>query len=156
MKSARRTRKDSAEHEGMSVEFVTTQLPFCDATDLLADMTSIIAPNGGSYLGGYAARGEALGQIAKEFVGGRLTALLARLLASTTMNVKGDGKVDLIDSREKLDEAFTGREMFVPFAVKAALEVNFKGFLAGLALVGLKIPKLPPSADSSQSTNATG
>ena len=114
MKSARRNRKDAAEHEGVSVEFVTTQLPFCDATDLLSDMTAIIAPTGGAYLGGYAARGEALGGIAKEFVGGRLTALLSRLLAGTTMNVRGDGKVDLIDSRAKLDEAFTGREAFLP------------------------------------------
>ncbi len=156
MKSARRTRKDTVDHEGVSVEFVTTQLPFCDATDLLADMSAVVAPTGGLYMSGYADRGEAIGKLAKEYVGGRLTALLQRLLAGTTINVRGDGKVDLIDSREKLDAAFTGREAFVFPAVKIALEVNFKGFLGGLALIGLKIPKLSHSEDSSQSTSATG
>lgn len=156
MKSARKTRKDTVDHDGTSVEFTTTQLPFCDATDLLADMSAVIAPTGGLYMGGYADRGEALGKVAREFVGGRLTGLLTRLLAGTTMNVRGEGKVDLIDSRDKLDLAFSGREMFVFPAAKFALEVNFKGFLAGIGLIGLKIPKLSPSEDSSPSTSATG
>lgn len=156
MKSARKTRKDTVEHGGVSVDFVTTQLPFCDATDLLADMSAVVAPTGGLYMGGYADRGEAIGKLAKEFIGGRLTALLTRLLAGTTMNVRGEGKVDLIDSREKLDLAFSGREAFVFPAAKFALEVNFKGFLDGIGLIGLKIPKLSPSEDSSQSTSTTG
>lgn len=156
MKSARKTRQDTVEHEGASVEFITSQLPFCDATDLLTDMSSVIAPGAGLYMGGYADRGEMLGKIAKEYVGGRLTGLLSRLLAGTTMTVRGDGKVDLIDSREKLDLAFTGREALVFPAVRFALEVNFKGFLGGIALIGLKIPTLFRSEDSSQSTTATG
>lgn len=156
MKPKRKSRNDTVEHEGVSVEFITTQLSFCDATDLLADMGAVVAPTGGLYLGGYADKGEALGRLAKEYVGGRLTGLLTRLLAGTTMVVRGEGKVDLIDSREKLDLAFTGREAFIFPAVKFALEVSFKGFLAGIGLIGLKIPKLPPSGDSSQSTSGTG
>lgn len=156
MKSARKTRKDTVEYGGVSVEFTTTEIEFCDATDLLTDMSAVVAPTGGLYLGGYADRGEAIGKLAKEFVGGRLTALLQRLLACTTVSIRGEGKVDLLDSREKLNAAFSGRKAFVFPAVKIALEVNFKDFLDGLALVGIKIPTLSPSEDSSQSTSATG
>jgi hypothetical protein len=156
VKSARKSRTDTVEHGGISATFLTSQLPFCDATDLLADISAAVAPTGGMYLGGYADRGEALGKLAKDFIGGRLSALLQRLLAGTTMTVRGVGNVDLIDSRDKLDLAFTGREAFVFPAVRFALEVNFKGFLDGIGLIGLKIPKLSPSEDSSPSTSTTG
>lgn len=150
--ASRRSKRLAVEN----VEFLSTELEFCDATDLLADMSSIIAPVGGLYMGGYADRGEAIGKIAKEFVGGRLTTLLARLLACTTMSIRGEGKVDLIDSREKLNAAFTGRSKFIYPAVKLALEVSFKDFLDGLALIGVKTPTLSHSEDSSPSMTATG
>lgn len=144
-----------------NVEIHCVELPFCDATDLLADLMAIVAPAGGDFNAGMAHAGDALGRIAREIVGGALTRYLTRLLATTTMIVKGEGggRFDLIDSKDALNRAFTGRQKFIYPAVKLALEVNFKGFLDGLALIGIKIPKLmpaPPSADSSQSTTATG
>lgn len=144
-----------------NVEIHCAELLFCDATDLLADLTAIIAPAAGDFQGGMAHAGDALGRIAREIIGGALTGYLTRLLATTTMIVKGEGggKFDLLDSKDKLNRAFTGRQKFIYPAVKLALEVNFKGFLDGLALIGMKIPKLmpvPPSEDSSQSTTATG
>lgn len=156
MKSAKRTKKDSVQHGGMSAEFICTQLDYCDATDLWTDILAVVAPAAAGFRGNILSAGVALGEVAKEFSGGKLTQYLTRLLAGTTMTVKGDGKVDLIDSRAKLDEAFTGREAFVPFAVKQALEVNFKGFLDGLDLAGIKIQTLFRSADSTPSTSDTG
>lgn len=141
-----------------NVTFHSTELEFCDATDVLADMLAVIAPGGGTFQEGLATRGEAIGQMAKELAGGRLTSLLPRILAGTTMIIRGEGagKVDLINSREKLNQAFSGRKKFVFPAVKLALEVSFKDFLDGLALIGVKIPTLTRSEDSSPSTTATG
>ena len=75
-----------------------------------------------------------------------------------TFNVTKPGPQSPI--RDALDKAFTGRQRFIFPAVKLALEVSFGGFLGGLALIGIELPKIPamtsPSEDSSQSTSATG
>lgn len=142
------------------VEFSCTEMQFCDAVDLLADMTAVVGPAGGGYIGGALSRGIAVGEFAKEVAGGKLTSFLSRVLSTTTMIDKGAKlKVDLLDSREKLNTAFTGRAKFVFPAVKLALEVSFKDFLDGLRLIGWKLPTMPTqsgSADSSPSTSVTG
>jgi len=153
-----------------NIELISTELEFCAATDLLADMGAAVAPAGASLYEKYATRGEALGVLAREVAGGRLTAFLVRLLAGTTMIVReGKGeKIELLASREKLNEAFNGRKKYVFPAVKLALEVSFADFLDGLKLVGIAIPKVPtpkvptptmtPSSfeDSIPSTDGTG
>lgn len=154
MSGGRRTRTEAFD----GVELICTEMEFCDAVDLLADMTAVIAPAGGAYVGGVASRGIALGEFAKEVAGGKLTKFLTRVLATTTMIVRAEKlKVDLLDSRDKLNQAFSGRPKFVFPAVKLALEVNFKDFLDGLGLIGLKLPTAASgSEDSSPSTSATG
>lgn len=144
-----------------SVEIVSTELLFCDATDLLADMGAVIAMPGAAARGG-AAVGDAIAMFAREVVGGRLTGYLTRVLANTTMIARGDGAGTFgMDSRDALDKAFTGRQKYIAPAVKLALEVSFSGFLDGLSLIGIDlrkmIPKVQlPSEDSSQSMSATG
>lgn len=154
---ARKTRMEAVDN----VEIHSTELEFCDATDLLTDMTAVIGPAAGAAQGGMANVGEAIAMFAREVVGGRLTGYLTRLLKCTTVIVKGDNavKVSLLDSRDKLNKAFTGRQQMIFPAVKLALEVSFADFLGGLALVGLdmeKIKTLLSSGDSSPSTSATG
>lgn len=138
------------------------EMEFCDAVDLFTDMTAAIAPSAGALVGGIASRGLALGEIAKEVAGGKLTAYLARVLATTTLIVPSEKlKVELINSREQLNKAFTGRAKLIYPAVKLALEVSFKDFLDDewLSLLGLKIPtKTTESSpeDSSPSMSAIG
>ncbi len=145
-----------------TVEIVSTELLFCDATDLLADMMAVIGMPAAAARGG-AALGDALAMFAREVVGGRLTGYLTRVLANTTMIARGEGSGTFgMDSRDALDKAFTGRQKYIAPAVKLALEVSFAGFLDGLGLIGISLPKIPPlmvpspSEDSSQSTSATG
>lgn len=146
-----------------TVEIVSTELLFCDATDLLADMGAVIAMPGAAAAQGRAAIGDAIAMFAREVVGGRLTGYLTRVLANTTMIARGEGAGTFaMGSRDALDKAFTGRQKYVVPAVKLALEVSFAGFLDGLGLIGIELPKMPPmvvpfpSEDSSQSTSATG
>lgn len=145
-----------------SVEIVSTELLFCDATDLLADMGAVIGIPAAAAQQGRAAVGEAVAMFAREVIGGRLTGYLTRVLANTTMIARGEGAGTFgMDSRDALDKAFTGRQRYIMPAVKLALEVSFAGFLDGLALIGIKLPKMPKMApssfeDSSQSTSATG
>lgn len=142
------------------VELRSTELETCDALDLFADMMPFLAPTHGHYTEGTINAGEALGNLAREFTGGGLVKHLLRLLACTTLHDKeGKGsKVELIgESREKMNLAFGGRGKLLVPAVKLALEVSFKDFLEGLALAGLKLPKiLSPSATSIPSTPDTG
>lgn len=140
-----------------NVEFYSTELLFCDATDLLADMSAVIAPAGGAWNTAVANRGDAIAMFAREVSNGRLTSFLARVLSGTTMMVRGAGAGTFdLGSRDGLNNAFTGRQKFAFPAVKLALEVSFKGFLDGLALIGLKIPTQSTSGDSNPSTSATG
>lgn len=147
-----RTKKITVEN----CDIHTTELEFCDATDLWADLLAALGGAGGAYAEGAVNGGEALGRIAKEVAAGGLVRFLARVLARTTVIFKGDAKVELLDSREKLNQAFTGRQKFAFHAVKLALEVNFKDFLDGLESIGLKIPRPSLSAVSPPSTAATG
>lgn len=155
--------------EDGAVEFVSTELLFCDATDLLADMMAAMGPAGGAWQAGtggtpqarMAVRGEAVAMLAREVSAGRLTSYLVRVLAGTTMIVRGDGAGNYdLKNREALNRAFTGRQRYAFPAVKLALEVNFQGFLDGLGLIGVDMSKLTtkdsPSEDSSPSTSATG
>lgn len=149
-------RSKSETHD--NVELVSTELGFCDATDLLADMLAVIAPAGGQYQGGMASRGEAVGLIARELIGGRLSGYLVRMLSGTSMIVRGEGAMNLtLNSKANLDKAFAGRKKYAIAAVKQAVEVNYKDFLDGLALIGMTLPEMArPSETSSQSTTATG
>lgn len=149
-----------------SVEIVSTELLFCDATDLLADMMAAIGMPAGMI--GVAMRsgfgvnvGEAIAMFARELVGGKLTTYLTRVLANTTMIVRGDGSGTFgMGSRDALDKALTGRQKYIMPAVKLALEVSLMGFLDGFDLIGIDLKKLMPtistSEDSSQSMSATG
>jgi hypothetical protein len=139
------------------VEIHSTELEFCDATDLMTDLIAAIAPAAGSFQAGIAHMGDAAGQICRELAAGRLTTYLARVLAGTTLIVKGDKlKVDLINSRDKLNLAFSGRQKLVAPAVELAWEVSFADFLGVLAELSAKIQKRSPSATSSESTESTG
>lgn len=146
-----------------SIEIISMELEFCDATDLYAEMVAVIAPSGGSFVGGIGSLGLALGAIAREFSGGGLTKQLARLLKTTTLiDRSAKVKVELLDSRKKLDEAFTGRQKYVFPAVKLALEVSFADFLDGPKLIGLDLASWlktltgSSSEGSAPSTTATG
>lgn len=140
-----------------NVDITSTELAFCDAADLLPDLVAAIGPSGGAWNEGSGNLGDVIGMLAEKFTSGGLVRYLGRLLSCTSIVDKdAKVKVELLDSREKLDEAFTGRQKLVPVAVKLALEVSFKDFLEGLALAGLKIPTLSPSAVSVPSTTATG
>lgn len=155
--------KGSWKSDDGQVELVSTELLFCEATDLTADLLAIAGPAGA----GFAARGgnsvvDAIAALVRELVSGRLTQYLTRVLANTTMIVRGEGAGAYpLNSRAALDKAFTGRQKYVFPAVKLALEVSLVGFLDGLALIGFDLRTMMtrrelPSEDSSQSTIATG
>jgi hypothetical protein len=133
---------------------ICNEMMFCDAADLLADMGAILAPAAGR------GQGDAIAMAASEFMGGKLSSFLLRLLSTTTVIVQDQKSIKIeINSKDALNRAFTGRQRLAPSAVKLALEVNFAGFLDGLALIGLRIPTIATpsnSEDSSQSTDATG
>lgn len=153
---SRRTKKLDVDE---SVTLHSTELEFCAATDLLADMTMVAGPAIGAWKDGSVNKGEAIAMLARELVGGRLSAHLTRLLACTTLIAKdGDKpmKVENLDSREKLNKAFTGRQKYIGAAVKLALEVSFVDFLGALALAGLPIPNLSSSESSTQTTTDIG
>lgn len=150
MPSARRSRVETVE----GVEIHSVELEFCDAADLLPELLAIVAPAGG-VANGMLNIGEAVGAMARELVGGRLTALMPKVLAATSVLIPGVGLIDLT-SRENLNRALSGRKKFIFPVMKLALEVSFADFLDGLKLVGITIPTLSPSADSDPSTNATG
>jgi hypothetical protein len=144
-----------------TVEIVSTELLFCDAVDLAADMGIPLGGPGAMVWQGRAALGEAISMFAREVVGGRLVGYLVRVLANTTMIARGDGAGSFaMTGRDALDKAFTGRQRYIFPAVKLALEVTYRGFLDGFALIGLDPPTMPemtlPSEDSSPSTSATG
>lgn len=146
------------------MEFVSTEMLFCDATDLGADLMAAMGRAAGAWLAGGAkgspgagvlVRSEALQMVALEVVGGRLTSYLARILATTTMLVRGEhaGKFDLKD-RAALDRAFTGRQKYIFPAVKLALEVSLGGFLDGLKLIGIKLPTMTMEESPSDSEDS--
>lgn len=148
--------------EDRSVEFFSTEMLFCDAMDLGADLMAAMGRAAGAWIAGGAkgapgagilVRGEAVQMIAMEVVGGRLTSYLARILATTMMIVRGEhaGKFDLKD-RAALDRAFTGRQKFVFPAVKLALEVSLGGFLDGLKLIGIDLPTMTTEKESPSDT----
>lgn len=148
--SARRSRTETVE----GVEIHSVELEFCDAADLLPELLAIVAPAGGVANGGLNI-GDGIAAMASALLGGRLTSLMPKVLAATTVIIPGVGQVDLT-SRENLNRAFSGRKKFIFPAMKLALEVSFADFLDGLKLVGVTIPTLSPSADSDLSTTATG
>jgi len=166
--------------EDGTIEFVSTELLYCDAQDLLADMVASMGQAAGAWFAGQggsrqamlAVRGEAAGMLAREVAGGKLTSYQTRLLASTTMFVRGDGAGRFeLGSRDGLNKAFTGRKKYAFPAIKLATEVNFAGFLDGLAMIGIDLreavmieaeqPKPDPAEESSSedsplSMSATG
>lgn len=128
------------------------ELDYVTSVDLLADLLAAVGPAGA--VGAGEVNAEAIGMMASALVSGRLTELQARLLKGTTLVFPGD-KVDIID-RDSLNRAFTGRKKYAIAVTKFALEVNFKDFLDGLALAGLRTPMRSRSEGSSPSTSATG
>jgi hypothetical protein len=152
--------KSTWKSEDGTVEIHSTELLFCDATDLFADLTAVIGPAGAGFARGGAQLGDAIAMFAREVVGGRLVSYLTRVLASTSMVVRGDGAGNYsLGNRAALDKAFTGRQKFVFPAVKLALEVSLSGFFQGFALIGFDPAAMmgrTSSEDSSQSTSATG
>lgn len=139
------------------IKLISTELDVCDSIDLIADIMGPLAPAGAAWNTG-AHAGDAIGMLARELTGGGLTRNLIRLLSCTTLVCKSEQlKVELIDSREKFNQAFAGRAKYVAPAVKLAVEVSLSGFLDGLELIGIKKPTLAkPSGLSIQNTNATG
>ena len=151
----RKTKSETIE----DIQIHSVELDFMTATDLLPDLLAIIGPAAGVEKG-QITYGEAAAAVSYALVGGKLTALLPRILCGTSMIIPGEGQFDLV-SREAINKALTGRKKFIFPLVKIALEVSFADFLGGLALIGIKLPKLPtrtpsPSEDFSPSTSATG
>lgn len=147
-------RTKSEKFDGVTIHSV--ELEFCASTDLAEEFMQIL----GSSVAG---NGDIdVASVARQFVGGRLTALLPQLLAATTVIVPGVGQFDL-NTREALNDAFAGRKRLIFPAVKLALEVSFADFLDGFELVGLPRPRLPwtkrtpsPIEDSPESMSDTG
>lgn len=140
------------------VSIMTMELDVCDSLDLIAEIVGPVAPSMSAWNTGRADMGEAMGMLSRELTGGSLTRHLVSLLKCTTVIVKSEKlKVELLDSREKLNQAFAGRQKYLASAVKLAMEVSLSDFLDGLKLIGMKIPSLaPPSEDSTPSTSVTG
>lgn len=147
------------------VEIVSTELLFCDATDLTADLLGIAGPAGAGFAaGGGGGRVEAIAALARELTGGKLVGYLTRVLANTSLIVRGAGAGNYsLRTRAELDTAFTGRQQFIFPAVALALEVSLTGFLDGLVLIGFDLRTMmattkaeSPSEDSSPNTSATG
>jgi hypothetical protein len=155
--------------EDRTVEIVSTEMLFCDATDLGTDLLAAMGQAAGAWMAGgtpgaagagLLVRGEAMQMIAAQVSSGRLTSYMARLLATTTMIVRGDNAgVHHLKDREALNRAFTGRQKYIFPAVKLALEVSLGGFLDGAKLIGIKIPTMTTdpslSEDSDQNTSDT-
>jgi hypothetical protein len=143
------------------VRILTAPLPGMDALDLIPELIAALGPGGGLAQSGQGTIGEGLGEIGKALAGGKLTGLLARILAGTTMVVPGatDGKYELGKGRPEINRALAARpEMLVPM-IKIALEVSFKRFLGGFALAGFDLAAIQRrfrSEDSSPSTSGTG
>lgn len=134
----------------------SVELDFETATDLLPELLSVIGPGGGAAQFGISHIGEAIGMMATALCGGRLKALLPRILAGTTIVFAGDAKYELAKGWPALNAAFTGRKQYAIAPVKLALEVNFRDFLDGFALAGIQLPTASPIEDSNPSTSATG
>lgn len=85
--------------------------------------------------------GNALGGIASRLMGGRLTAILPRLLAGTMVTFPDEEgrmtKIEALDTLHRINQAFTGRKMQGLAVIKVALEVNFRDFFVGAALLGV-------------------
>ncbi len=123
---------------------ISTELEFMDAADLVPELTAILAPGYAAAGASDASIGQAIASMAMALTGGKLTALLPRLLKGTTVVVPDEGdklvKIDLIDPRA-LNRAFTGRKKLAMGVVKLALEVNFRDFFDGVDLAGFTTPK---------------
>lgn len=152
--------KGAWKSEDGNVELYSTELLYCDAADLFADLAAVIGPAGGAWTAGNANRGDALAMFAREVVGGRLVSYLVRVLAGTIMIVRGEGAGNYpLNSRDALNKAFTGRQKYSLPAVKLALEVSMGGFFVGLPLIGIDPAAMMSqslSEDSSPSTTVTG
>jgi hypothetical protein len=125
-------------------QVITTELEFMDAADLVPELTAVLAPGYAAAGGDDSSIGKAIANMAMALTGGKLTALLPRLLKGTTVIVPDEGgklvKIDLTEPRA-LNRAFTGRKKLAMGVVKLALEVNFRDFFDGVDLAGLTIPK---------------
>lgn len=140
------------------VTIMSTELDVCDSLDLIAEIMGPLAPSMSAWNTGRADAGEAFGMLGRELTGGALSKHLVSLLKLTTVTVKSEKlKVEFLDSRDKMNAAFAGRQKHLPAAVKLAMEVSLSDFLDGLKLIGLKIPTLaPPSDPSTPSTSDIG
>lgn len=136
------------------VRLLTVPLPGLDALDLMPELLAALAPGGGMAQSGQFTLGEGLGAIAAAFVGGRLSALLARLLAGTTM-IAGGEKYDLGKGRSEINRAFDARPDLVVPMLKAVWEVSFARFLGGFALAGFDLSAIRKAFNSAASTPST-
>lgn len=147
-----------------SVEIYSSELPPCDALDLLAEISGIITPAAGAvhaWKTGSGGLGASLQMLTEQLTGGRLTSYLPRLLAGTTLLARGEGAGNYgMASRDAINKAFIGRAKLMAPAVQLAMEVNFKSFLDGMKLIGidLKTPTTSQSTseDSDLSTSDIG
>jgi hypothetical protein len=123
---------------------ICMELEFMDAADLVPELTAVLAPGYAAAGGDDSSIGKAIANMASALTGGKLTALLPRLLKGTTVVVPDEGgkliKIDLTDARN-LNRAFTGRKKLAMGVVKLALEVNFRDFFDGADLTALGIAK---------------
>jgi hypothetical protein len=136
-----------------SVEIVSTELMPCDALDLLADISGVVAPAAGlamAWKTGVGNIGASLQQLTEQLAGGRLTSYLPRLLAGSTLIARGQGAGNFgMADRAAFNKAFMGRTQFIAPAVKLAVEVNYTSFLDGVKSIGIDLMPTTMTAPSS-------
>lgn len=140
---------DTREVDGTTI-LTAPMLPM-DAIDLGNDV--IAAIGGGA---GAGAIGDQISAVAREFVGGRLTSYLTRLLVGTTIVIRGETKCELGKGRDEINRALSLRPRLLAPMVMAAVEVQIMRFFPESVLTDLRKRMPSPFGSSSPSTSGTG
>jgi hypothetical protein len=138
-------RTDEREIDGM--KFACTQFSALKALTMVARLTKIALP----LLGAAILRKKGPNPIAllagmKDMAPDDLEALAVDLLAST--QYKGD-VIRTLDSREKINQTFSGKFGTMIKAMLFAIEVNYADFMSGLKESGAAEQPAPSSAEAS-------
>lgn len=115
---------------GDGVKATVVEFEVMTATDLLPELLAAVGPGYAAGAGG-GTLGDAVEKVAAALGGGKLSALLPRMLSGTTMvfpDPQGKLMSKALGSREALNLAFTGRKKLLPRVVMLAVEVNYRDF----------------------------
>lgn len=129
------------EHMIEGFRVLSTELDFCSAADLVPELVAVVAPGFDIQGQTDASVGKAIAAMSTSLVGGKLRALLPRLLAGMQVVIPDEQRYEL--STEKgINGAFKGRKKLGMACVKQALEDNFRDFFDGadLSALGIRTP----------------